>query len=66
MEYFNHYITESSFVSGTSFSSGNTINTPVGVTGLYYLWVLAKDNSGNIGIERTNAFYLDNTIQLLH
>lgn len=58
-------LTESSFVSGTSFSSGNTINTPVGVTGLYYLWVLAKDNSGNIGIERTNAFYLDNTIPVI-
>jgi prepilin-type N-terminal cleavage/methylation domain-containing protein len=50
---------EASFTS--TFTNGATINSPAGVTGVYYLWILAKDNSDNITITRTNAFNLDNT-----
>ncbi len=50
---------ESSFV--TSFSNGGTINTPTEVTGIYYLWVLGKDSSGNMKITSSGAFYVDNT-----
>ena len=43
-----------------SFTNGGTINTPAGVTGDYYLWVYAEDESGNSKIERSNVFKLDN------
>ena len=45
----------------TTFTNGGTINSPSGVTGDYYLWVYAEDNSGNSKIERTKVFKLDNT-----
>src|SRR5690606_4890764 len=45
----------------TSFTNGGSINSPSGVTGSYYLWILARDNSGNTTIERSNVFNLDNT-----
>ena len=38
------------------------INSPLGVSGTYYLWILAKDTSGNTIITRSNLFNLDNTI----
>ena len=44
----------------TSFTNGSTIQTPSGVTGFYYLWVIARDNSGNTAITRSNVFNLDN------
>ncbi len=49
---------EGSFSS--SFVNGNTIVTPSGASGRYYLWILAKDSVGNTSIERSNAFNLDN------
>jgi prepilin-type N-terminal cleavage/methylation domain-containing protein len=51
--------TEVSFVE--TFTNGDTINSPTGVTGTYYLWILAKDASTNTAIVRTNLFNLDNT-----
>jgi hypothetical protein len=51
--------TEASFT--TTFTNGGTLTTPAGVTGSYYLWILAKDNAGNTTITRTNVFNLDNT-----
>lgn len=45
----------------TPFTNGVTINTPSGVTGSYYLWILAKDTSENTTITRSNVFNLDNT-----
>ena len=54
---------ESSFT--TTFTSGDTIPTPAGVTGKYYLFILAKDVYGNVSIFGSNAFYLDNTIPVL-
>ncbi|HHX16891.1 MAG TPA: leucine-rich repeat protein, partial [Mollicutes bacterium] len=45
----------------TTFTNGGTINTPSGVTGDYYLWILGKDTSGNTLIQRSNVFKLDNT-----
>ena len=45
----------------TAFTNGGTISTPAGVTGTYYLWIIAKDNIGNTTITRTNVFNLDNT-----
>jgi hypothetical protein len=58
----NTSTTQPSEVSfNTAFASGGTITSPAGVTGLYYLWVLAKDNVGNTTITRTNVFNLDNT-----
>jgi prepilin-type N-terminal cleavage/methylation domain-containing protein len=54
-------ITESVMnANGTSFTNGATINSPIGITGRYYLWILAKNNSADVTIKRTNAFYLDN------
>ena len=50
---------ESSFT--TSFSNGYKVNSPTGLTGCYYLWVLAKDNAGNTTISRSNIFNIDNT-----
>lgn len=50
---------EASFT--TSFTNGEAISSPAGVTGGFYLWILAKDTSGNTTIVRTNVFNLDNT-----
>jgi hypothetical protein len=49
---------ESNF--STSFTNGSTISTPVGVTGSYYLWIIAKDATGNTNIVSSNVFNLDN------
>lgn len=49
----------------SSFASGDTIPTPTGVTGKYYLFILAKDVYGNVSIFGSNAFYLDNTKPVL-
>lgn len=49
---------ESSFSS--TFSNGGTITKSDGNWG-WYLWILAKDNLGNTTIQRSNAFYIDNT-----
>ena len=46
----------------TSFTNGETITSPAGITGIYYLWILGKDSSGNTRITGSNAFYLDNTV----
>ena len=51
--------TEGSF--NTSFANGENINTPQGVTGEYYLWILASDFCNNIVITSSQTFYLDNT-----
>src|SRR5690606_21623158 len=56
-------ITESNIT--TTFTNGGTINTPSGVTGDYYLWILGKDTSGNTLIQRSNVFKLDNTIPVI-
>lgn len=50
---------EASF--GSSFVSGETITSPIDVTGSYYLWILVKDKASNRSIVRTNVFNLDNT-----
>jgi prepilin-type N-terminal cleavage/methylation domain-containing protein len=52
--------TEASF--STAFTSGGTITTPAGTTGSYYLWIIAKDTSGNTKIQGSNVFNLDNTV----
>lgn len=49
----------------TPLSSGDTITTPAGATGKYYLFVIAKDIYGNTSIFGSNAFYLDNTNPVL-
>jgi P2-related tail formation protein len=54
---------EASF--STTLTNGSTINTPVGVSGSYYLWILAKDNATNTSITRSNAFNLDNVSPIL-
>jgi prepilin-type N-terminal cleavage/methylation domain-containing protein len=46
----------------TTFTNGGTIISQAGVTGEYYLWILAKDTSGNTKIQRTEVFNLDNSI----
>lgn len=51
--------TEGSFTS--TFINGGTIQSPTNVTGGYYLWILAKDSSGNKLITKSNVFNLDNT-----
>ena len=55
--------TEVSF--STTFTNGGTINTPAGVTGGYYLWILAKDTNNNIMINRSNVFNLDNIAPII-
>lgn len=55
--------TEASF--STTFTNGDTISSPVGVTGGYYLWILAKDPNGNTMIEKSNVFNLDNTAPVI-
>jgi hypothetical protein len=52
--------TEASFTS--TFTNGGTLTSPAGVTGGYYLWILAKDTAGNTLIARTNVFNIDNTV----
>jgi hypothetical protein len=54
---------EASF--STTFTNGGTISSPAGVTGGYYLWILAKDTKGNTTIIRTNVFNLDNTAPVI-
>ncbi len=49
---------EGSFTN--TFTNGGTITSPSGVTGGYYLWILAKDVLGNTAITRSNVFNLDN------
>jgi prepilin-type N-terminal cleavage/methylation domain-containing protein len=49
----------------STFTNGGTINTPAGVTGNYYLWILAKDNAGNITNIKSNVFNLDNTLPVI-
>jgi prepilin-type N-terminal cleavage/methylation domain-containing protein len=49
----------------STFTNGQTINSPAGVTGACYLWILAKDTSDNTTITRSNAFNLDNTIPVI-
>ena len=51
--------TEASFT--TPFTNGATLSTPAGVSGGYYLWIIAKDLVGNTMIARTSVFNLDNT-----
>ena len=51
--------TEASFT--TSFTNGGVITSPAGVSGNYYLWILAKDTSSNTSIINSNIFNLDNT-----
>ncbi len=50
---------EGSFTN--TFTNGETITSPSGVTGGYYLWILAKDSLGNTAITRSDVFNLDNT-----
>lgn len=45
----------------TTFPSGNTISTPSGVTGTYYLWIYAEDSKGNNTIIGSKSFAIDNT-----
>jgi len=54
---------EASFTS--TFTNGNAIITPEGVTGGYYLWILASDNTDNKIITRSNVFNLDNTAPVI-
>ena len=42
------------------FDNGETIRKDTG-TGIWYLWILAKDNLGNTTITHSNPFYIDNT-----
>lgn len=51
--------TEASFT--TTFTNGATITTPAGITGTYYLWILAKDINNHTAILRSNVFNVDNT-----
>ena len=55
--------TEASFTS--SFTNDQSISTPSGATGSYYLWILSKDNAGNTTITRSNVFNLDNTVPVI-
>ena len=44
-----------------TFTNGSSISTPVGVSGQYYLWIVAKDNLNNVSIiKRSAPFYPDN------
>jgi len=43
----------------TSFSNYATISTPNGVSGTYYLWIYAKDKTGNEAIVSSSAYYTD-------
>lgn len=50
---------ESAFTQ--TFTNNSFLNTPAGVTGTYYLWILASDTIGNKSITQSNLFNLDNT-----
>jgi prepilin-type N-terminal cleavage/methylation domain-containing protein len=51
--------TEASFT--TTFTNSSSVSSGTGLTGGYYLWILAKDNLSNTTIFSSNAFNLDNT-----
>lgn len=53
-------ITPSETDFSATFTSGGTISTPSNVTGGYYLWVIAKDNTGHTTITSSNIFNIDN------
>jgi prepilin-type N-terminal cleavage/methylation domain-containing protein len=55
--------TEPSF--SLTFTNGSSISSPAGVTGDYYLWIIAKDIPGNTTIARSNRFRLDNIIPVI-
>lgn len=42
------------------FENGETLEIK-DETGIYYLWIYARDNVGNEIIQKSNAFYIDNT-----
>jgi prepilin-type N-terminal cleavage/methylation domain-containing protein len=44
-----------------TYTSGDSISTPVGVTGSYYLWAEASDTAGNRTVLSSGVFNLDNT-----
>ena len=48
---------ENSFIK--SFTNGDLIKSPNNIDGIYYLWILAKDETGNTKIARSEAYYLD-------
>jgi hypothetical protein len=43
-----------------SFTNDEQVNAPAGLNGVYYLWISAKDKSGNGTVVRSEGFYLDN------
>ena len=49
----------------TPFTNGGTISKNDGTGNNWHLWILAKDNIGNTLIQRSNAFWLDNTVPTL-
>lgn len=53
----------SAFVN--TFTVGQSINTPVGVSGSYYLWTTATDISGNQTYAVSNIFNLDNAAPVI-
>lgn len=55
--------TEASFTM--SFINEEQISTPANVTGMYYLWISAKDKSGNSTIIKSAVFNLDNTLPVI-
>ena len=55
--------TEDSFQ--TKFTSGDSISTPSGGTGKYYLWIIAKDTYGNVSELASNGFNVDNIAPVL-
>ena len=52
-------LTEADFANATSFASGDQIETPADVSDNHYLWILAKDNAGNVAIVRSENFLVD-------
>lgn len=50
---------ESSFT--TTFNSGGILNTPTGLTGGYYLWILVTDILDNTYFAKSDIFNIDNT-----
>ncbi|MCU7522807.1 MAG: DUF5011 domain-containing protein, partial [Ignavibacteria bacterium] len=47
------------------YTSGQSISTPMGVTGAYYLWAVAVDTSSNKTTTKSNVFNLDNTAPVI-
>ncbi len=41
------------------FANGDEIKLNEG-NGIFYLWIMSEDNAGNINLQRSNGFYLDN------